>query len=123
MAFVTTKFDDATTFKIAYNAQITNSVTSNLTSGSGVLYSVKIENTNDAAVFIKIANAITATSGTTAPDWVFSCPAASTYTYEIPGGVAYDHLSCWATENAAESDNKAPSVSGNEAVKVTILVG
>ena len=61
MAFVTTKFDDATTFKIAYNAQITNSVTSNLTSGSGVLYSVKIENTNDAAVFIKIANAITAT--------------------------------------------------------------
>ena len=123
MAFVTTKFDDATSFKIAYNSQITNTVTSNLTSGPGVLYSVKIENTNDAAVFVKIANAFTATSGSTAPDWVFSCPAASTYTYEIPGGVSFKALSCWATETAAENNNTTPSVSGNEAVQVTIVTG
>ena len=111
MAFVTTKFDDATSFKIAHNAQITNSVTKNLTGGPG------------AAVFIKIANAITATSGSTAPDWIFSCPASSTYTYEVPGGVQFDALSVWANENAVESDNTTPSVSGNETVKVTIVTG
>ena len=123
MAFVTTKFDDATSFKIAYHSQITNAVTSNLTGGSGRLYSVNIENSNDAAVYIKIANAFTATSGSTAPDWVFSCPAAVTYTYQIPNGVAFKALSVWANENAAESDNTTPSVSGQEAVKVTLLTG
>jgi hypothetical protein len=123
MAFVTTKFDDATSFKIAHNAQITNSVTKNLTGGPGVLHSVKIENNNNAAVFIKIANAFTATSGSTAPDWIFSCPASSTYTYEVPGGVQFDALSVWANENAVESDNTTPSVSGNETVKVTIVTG
>jgi len=123
MAFVTTKFDDATSFKVAYHSQITNAVTSNLTDGAGSLFSVKIENTNNAAVYIKIANAFTATSGTTPPDWIFSCPASSTYTYEIPNGVAFKALSVWANENAAESDNTTPSVSGQEAVKVTLLTG
>jgi hypothetical protein len=123
MAFVTTKFDNAVGHKIAYNSQITNTVTSNLTGGPGVFYSIKIENTNDAAVYIKVANAYTATSGSTAPDWIFSCPASSTYFYEIPGGVSFSALSVWANENAAESDNTTPSVSGNEAVKVTIVTG
>ena len=123
MAFVTTKFDDATSFKVAYHSQITNAVTSNLTGGAGSLYSIKIENSNDAAVYIKIANAFTATSGSTAPDWIFSCPAASTYTYEIPNGVAFKALSVWANENAVETDNTTPSVSGNETVQVTIVTG
>jgi hypothetical protein len=123
MAFTTTKFDDASQYKIAFNGQVTNSVTQNLTNGPGVLYSVKIENTNDADVYLKIANAYTATPGTTAPTWIFRCTAAVTSTFEIPGGVAYDALSCWATENAAQSDNTTPSVSGNEAIRVTIVTG
>ena len=123
MAFVTTKFDDASAFKIAHNAQITATVTNNLTSGTGVLHSVKIENTNNAAVFLKIANSITATAGTTAPDWQFSVPAASTYTFQIPGGVAFDALSCWATEQAAQNNSTNPSVSANESIKVTIVTG
>ena len=85
------------------------------------MHSVKIANTNDAAVYIKIANAHTATSGSTAPDWIFSCPASSTYFFEIPGGVAFDALSCWATENATPADNTAPSASGNETIAVTIV--
>lgn len=123
MAFVTTKFDTAVSHKISYSSSTTNSVTNNLTGGSGILYSCKIANTNNAAVYIKIANAYTATSGSTAPDWVFSCPASSTYFYEIPGGVAFDALSVWATENATPADNTTPSISANELVGVTIVTG
>lgn len=123
MAFVTTKFGAAVSHKISYSSSTTNSVTDNLTGGSGILYSCKIANTNDAAVYIKIANAYTATSGSTAPDWIFSCPASSTYFYEIPGGVAFDALSVWATENATPADNTTPSISGNELVGVTIVTG
>ena len=123
MAFVTTKFDRAVSHKISYSSSTTNTVTKNLTGGSGTLYSCKIANTNDAAVYIKIANAHTATSGLTAPDWIFSCPASSTYFYEIPGGVAFDALSVWATENPTPADNTTPSISGNELVGVTIVTG
>ena len=123
MAFVTTKFDDASEYKIAYNSQLTYDVTSNLTGGPGVLYSVKIENTNNAAVYLKMANAYTATSGTTAPDWIFECAASSTYFFEIPGGVEFNALSCWATEAAAINNDVTPSVSGNEYVRVTIVTG
>ena len=123
MAFVTTKFDRAVSHKISYSSSTTNTVTKNLTGGSGTLYSCKIANTNDAAVYIKIVNAHTATSGSTAPDWIFSCPASSTYFYEIPGGVAFDALSVWATENPTPADNTTPSISGNELVGVTIVTG
>ena len=123
MAFVTTKFDGAVSHKISHNSNVTSTVTKNVTDGAGVLHAVKIANTNVAAVFVKIANAHTATAGSTAPDWVFSCPAASTYFFEIPGGLAFDALSCWATENATPADNTTPSVSGNETIAVTIVTG
>lgn len=74
MAFVTTKFDGAVSHKISYHSNMTNTVTVNLTGGPGSLHSIKIANTNDAAVFVKIANAHTATSGSTAPDWIFPVP-------------------------------------------------
>lgn len=121
MAFVTTKFSDIFDYKISYNSDIDNSVTKNLTNGAGVFYSIKIVNGNDAAVYIKISNAFTATSGSTAPDWIFPCAASSTQTYEIPGGIEFDALSVWATENPTPSDNTAPSTSGNEVIAVTIL--
>ena len=123
MAFVTTKFDKAVDYKIAYHSQITAAVTENLTGGPGTFYSIKIQHGNDAAVYVKASNAYTATAGSTAPDWVFSCPAASTYFYEIPGGIAFDALSVWATETAAENNSANPSVSGNESVQVTIVTG
>jgi len=121
MAFITTKFGDIVDHKICHNASITDSVTTNLTGGPGTLYSVKIVNGNDADVYIKISNAFSASSGSTAPDWIFPCAASSTQTYEVPGGVAFDALSVWATENASPADDTAPSISGNEAIAVTIL--
>ena len=125
MAFVTTKFGNALPYRVSYNANITNTVTSNLCDGSGTLYSVKVVNGNNAEVFVKIANALTATSGSTNPDWIFPCAASGTHTYEIPGGIAFDALSVWATENAIPSDNTAPSAdaAANETIAITLVTG
>ena len=87
----------------------------------GKLYSVKIANSNNAAVYVKLFNAYGASVGSTPPDWVFSCPASETYTYEIPGGVSYDALTVCATENGNPNDNTTPSVSVNEKIAVTIV--
>ena len=121
MAFSSTKFDRAVSFKVLHDANITNAVQKNVTGGPGMLPSVKIVNGNDAAVYVKLFNEYSANEGTTAPDWVLSCPATSTYTYEIPGGVLYKALTVCATENGIPSDNTAPSVSGNETIAVTIV--
>lgn len=121
MAIKTTKFSNQITSKILHDANMDNTVQKNIADGSGKLHSVKIANTNDAEVFIKLVNDFTASLGSTPPDWVFSCPASSTYTYEIPGGVDFDALTVFATENATPSDTITPSVSGNETIAVTII--
>ena len=125
MAFVTTKFGTVLPYRISYNSNITNAATSNLCNGPGTLYSVKVVNGNNAEVFVKIANALTATSGSTDPDWIFPCAASGTHTYEIPDGIAFDALSVWATENAIPSDNTAPSASLalNETISITLVTG
>tara|TARA_R100000664_G_C2760052_1_gene150641 strand:- start:1587 stop:1961 length:375 start_codon:yes stop_codon:yes gene_type:complete len=121
MAITSTKFDRAVSYKVLHDANMNNAAQKNVTDGPGKLHSVKIVNGNDAAVYVKLFNEYSANVGSTAPDWVFSCPAASTYTYEIPGGVSYDALTVCATENGTPSDNTAPSVSGNETIAVTIV--
>ena len=121
MAISSTKFDRAVSCKILHDANMTNAAQNNVTDGPGKLHSVKIANSNNAAVYVKLFNNYSASVGTTAPDWVFSCPASSTYTYEIPNGVSYDALTVCATENGNPNDNTAPSVSGNEVIAVTIV--
>jgi len=123
MAFVTTKFGSVLPYRVSYNSNITNAVTSNLCNGSGTLHSVKVVNGNNAAVYVKISNAFIATSGSTSPDWIFPCAASGTHTFEIPGGIAFDALSVWATENPIPSDNTAPSasVAAGETIAVTLV--
>ncbi len=121
MAITSTKFDRAVSYKVLHDANMTNAAQNNVTDGPGKLHSVKISNSNNAAVYVKLFNIYAASVGSTAPDWVFSCPASSTYTYEIPGGVSYDALTVCATENGTPADNTAPSVSGNEKIAVTIV--
>tara|TARA_R100001086_G_scaffold199093_1_gene115351 strand:- start:2528 stop:2938 length:411 start_codon:yes stop_codon:yes gene_type:complete len=121
MSISTTKFNDVVSYKITNSSNLTASGSKNVTDGPGILYSVKIVNGNDAAVFVKISNALTFTAGNTAPDWIFRCAASSTQTFQIPNGCSFDALSLWATENASVSDNTNPSVSGNETVAVTLL--
>tara|TARA_R100000458_G_scaffold58380_1_gene66299 strand:- start:1932 stop:2306 length:375 start_codon:yes stop_codon:yes gene_type:complete len=121
MAISSTKFDRAVSYKVLHDANMTNAAQKNVTDGPGKLHSVKIANSNNAAVYVKLFNAYGASVGSTPPDWVFSCPASETYTYEIPGGVSYDALTVCATENGNPNDNTTPSVSVNEKIAVTIV--
>tara|TARA_R110002012_G_scaffold260510_2_gene442211 strand:- start:254 stop:625 length:372 start_codon:yes stop_codon:yes gene_type:complete len=123
MALTSTKFANAVSSKVLNDANMTNTSQLNVVDGAGSLYSCKIVNSNNAAVFIKLVFGYVFTVGSTAPDLVLSCPASSTYEYEIPGGVPFTALSICATENATPSDNTAPSVSGNEKIDVTLVVG
>ena len=123
MALTSTRFDNAVSAKVLHDANMTNTAQLNITDGAGTLFSCKIVNTNNAAVFIKLVFGYTFSVGTTPPDLVFSCPASSTYEYDIPGGIPFGALCVCATENATPSDNTTPSVSGNETIAVTIVTG
>tara|TARA_B100000700_G_C14766373_1_gene724576 strand:+ start:295 stop:669 length:375 start_codon:yes stop_codon:yes gene_type:complete len=85
----------------------------NTTGTSGALYAIEITNPNAYSVYFKIADAATATAGTTAATVVVMCPAAgaspTTKTYVIPTGVAFDTGFChWCVREAAESGTTSP---------------
>ena len=121
MALTSTKFANAVSSKVLHDANMTNAAQLNIVDGPGSLHSCKIANSNNAAVYVKFVFNYTFSVGTTAPDIVFSCPADSTYEYDIPGGASFTSLSVCATENATSSDNTTPSVSGQEKIAVTIV--
>ena len=59
--------------------------------GAGVIYSVQINNTANAAqdVYLKLFNHAGPTVGTTAADMLLKGPAGTTKTYSIPQGIAF----------------------------------
>jgi hypothetical protein len=94
----------------------------NTTGAPGTLYAVEITNPNAYIVYFKLANATSATVGTTAADVVVMCPAAgasdTTKTYVIPTGVEFSLGFChWCVREAAESGGTAPG----SAVTVTYV--
>tara|TARA_R110000824_G_scaffold17134_16_gene69999 strand:+ start:261 stop:632 length:372 start_codon:yes stop_codon:yes gene_type:complete len=123
MAFTDTGFETAIAARVLYESSMTNAVQSNITGGPGTLYSVNINSSNDQVSYVKIANLYTASSGSTAPDWIFACAANSSEHYEIPGGISFDYLSIWLTVNPSPADNTGPTLTGNEAVAVTVVTG
>tara|TARA_R100001443_G_scaffold70513_3_gene78808 strand:+ start:510 stop:881 length:372 start_codon:yes stop_codon:yes gene_type:complete len=123
MALTSTRFDNAVSAKVLHDANMTNTAQLNVVDGSGTLFSCKIANSNNAAVYVKFVFGYSFAVGSAPPDLILSCPASSTYEYEIPGGISFDALSVCATENATPTDNTTPSVSGNEAIAVTIVTG
>ncbi|HIA03804.1 MAG TPA: hypothetical protein EYN66_18185 [Myxococcales bacterium] len=74
-----------------------------LKASAGVLYKVEINNAdNPSPVFVKLfnsANPLAVTVGTTAPEWVFKCPASVTRVYSAPKGSAFSAglLACCVT--------------------------
>ena len=83
----------------------------NNTTGAGNLYMVEIDNSSySTAVYFKLADATSATPGTTAATMVFYCPASSKRSYVFPEGIAFSNgFSHWCTTAAAESSEAAPS--------------
>lgn len=120
MAVSTLTFDPVSGVVIHVNTDVDESE-DDVDSGSGVLYGLEIDNSNNGAVtFIHLYNAASGavTVGTTEPDFRFQVPASVKRTVMIPDGMAYDTaLSIAATTTAG--GNTGPS----SAVTVKLLYG
>ena len=96
--------------KLVQDTSVSNTAVENTTGASGTLYMVEIDNTGLAStVFFKIADATSATAGTTAASFVFMCPASSKRSYAFPEGIAFSSgFSHWCVTAASEASTSAP---------------
>jgi hypothetical protein len=97
--------------KIVQDTAATNSAVDNATGASGTLYMVEIDNSSyGTVVYFKLANATSATVGTTAAVMVLKCPASAKRSYVFPEGIAFSTgFSHWCVTGAAETSTAAPS--------------
>tara|TARA_R100000306_G_C4369991_1_gene139469 strand:+ start:663 stop:1040 length:378 start_codon:yes stop_codon:yes gene_type:complete len=86
---------------------------------TGSIYMVQIDNSkNTTTAYLKIADASSATPGSTVPGLVFYAAGATVATYSLPSGHAYaSGVSIWCTTGAATSSGTSPS----NAVQVRIM--
>ena len=70
-----------------------------------------IDNSNyGTIVYFKLANATSATAGTTAAAMVFLCPASVKRSYAFPEGITFSAgFSHWCTTESAEANTDAPT--------------
>ena len=111
MAITITDFRGTGGTRIVKDTAATATAVNNASGATGTLYMVEIDNASySTAVYFKLADATSATAGTTAADIVLKCPASSTKTYVFPGGIAFSNgFSHWCTTGAAESSTAAPA--------------
>ena len=109
MAVTVTNQSNPLGSKLVQDTDAKGTAVDNTTGGSGNLYAVEITNPNGAAVYLKLADATSATAGTTAADMVLMCPASSTKNYVFLAGVAFSNgFSHWCVTSAAESNTTDP---------------
>ena len=110
MAVTVTNQSNPLAVKLVQDDAATNTAVDNTTGASGTLYMVEIDNTGlAAAVYFKLANATSATAGTTAAAMVFLCPASAKRSYVFPEGIAFSSgFSHWCTTESAESNTSGP---------------
>ena len=121
MALSVTDHDSAVDYKVSYESSLTATPDNNVTSGPGTFHSIYINNNNNQYIYIKVVDAYSASTGSTDPTWIFPCAANSVLNYEIPGGQSFSALSIWCTTGASPADSTAPSLTGNESVKVYLV--
>jgi hypothetical protein len=111
MAVTVTNQSNPLASKLVQDTAATNSAVDNSTGTSGTLYMVEIDNTGLAAiVYFKLADASSATAGTTAATIVLKCPASVKRSYVFPEGIAFSTgFSHWCVTGAAQTNTGAPS--------------
>lgn len=88
----------------------------------GTLYQVFIDNTANSAVsYVKLYEAVktSVTVGTTAPSFIFPCPASTTKQFDFPTGIAYVTALSFASVTAAGTGGTT-SPSSAVVVRLTI---
>tara|TARA_R110002020_G_scaffold348777_1_gene562358 strand:- start:181 stop:552 length:372 start_codon:yes stop_codon:yes gene_type:complete len=98
--------------KLVVDSSATSTAASNTTGGSGNLYMVEIDNDGTGTpttVYLKMANASSATGGTTTPDLVLMIPAEKKITYAFPESIAFGTGFChWCVKEAATTGTTNP---------------
>ena len=110
MAVTVTNQSNPLGAKLVQDTAATNVAVDNATGDSGTIYMVEIDNSGySTAVYFKLANATSATAGTTAATMVFLCPASVKRSYVFPEGIDFSAgFSHWCTTGAAESSVSVP---------------
>ena len=110
MAVTVTNQSNPLASKLVQDTAATATAVDNTTGASGTLYMVEIDNsTYGTIVYFKLANATSATAGTTAAARVFLCPASVKRSYVFPEGIVFSAgFSHWCVTGAAESSTAAP---------------
>ena len=110
MAVTVTNQSNPLAAKLVQDTSAIATAVDNTTGAAGILYMVEIDNSSySTAVFFKLANATSATAGTTAAAMVFLCPASVKRSYAFPEGITFSAgFSHWCTIGAAESNTTAP---------------
>ena len=111
MAVTVTNQSNPLGSKIVQDTSATNSSVDNASGASGTIFMIEVDNTaNGAAVFFKLADAASATAGTTAATIVVMCPANAKRSIVFPQGIAFSNgFSHWCVTSASESSTAAPS--------------
>ena len=111
MAVTVTNQSNPLASKLVQDTAASNTAVENTTGDQGTLYMVEIDNTAyGTAVYLKIANATTATAGSTAATMVFHCPRSVKRSYVFPEGIEFNAgFSHWCVKEAAESGDTAPA--------------
>ena len=85
-------------------------VQENVTGTSGVLYSIEINNEGSQDVYFKLANASSATIGSTAATIVIYVPATKRRSIVFPKGITFSvGFTHWCTTGAAEASTTTAS--------------
>ena len=90
-----------------------NTIAKNNVTGStsGIIYMIEVDNGNNELddLYLKIADASSATVGTTQPKMCFRIPKQTKVVFAISNGFAYSAgISMWATKNPAYTDSTVP---------------
>ena len=111
MAVTVTNQSNPIATKLVQDTAATNTAVDNASGAAGTLYMVEIDNSNyGTIVYFKLANATSATAGTTAALLVLLCPASAKRSYVFPEGIAFSTgFSHWCTTESAESNTSAPA--------------
>ena len=98
--------------KLVVDSSATSTAASNTTGGSGNLYMVEVDNNGSGTpttVYLKLANASSATGGTTTPDLVLMVPADKKITYAFPEAIAFSTGFChWCVKGSAVDNTTNP---------------
>ena len=121
MATSTTKFEDAFDYKVVRETVCNNTAIANVTSESGSIYSISLNNSTTSAAYFKFFDAASVTMGTTVADLVLRVAASTTTVYNIPDGFPFTNLSFACTLNQNPQDNTALTANSNETVDVKIV--